>query len=188
MDCIEGSCSTSGIINGFPEIRCIDNAQIEIEEAGTTIAKGQFTNSGVMMMDFGLGEGGIFALKKDTTISLNDLENNVCNGIVYQPQSINDKTLPVKISFIKNTENSIEGTGYLYTNVENDEINLTENISIVPDAITSGLITGRIIHGDTSETPFVAAFIVNNDKQILVLSSTTNESGNPPFMLVLTKK
>ncbi|MDH7444451.1 hypothetical protein [Aquimarina sp. 2201CG14-23] len=188
LDCIVTTCTVSGPINGFPEMNCIGNGQIEVKEGGITIAQGQFTNAGVMMMDFGLGEGGIYALKKDTAISFSDLENNVYNGIVYQPQSLSDKTLPVKLNFNKNTAGDIVGKGYLYTDIENDIVDLDESISILLDSITSGLITGRVVHGDSTETPFAAALIVNEDQQILVLSSTTNESGNPPFVLMLTKK
>lgn len=188
LDCINGTCTVSGPINGLPEMNCSGNGQIEVKETAMTIAQGQFTNAGVMMMDFGLGEGGIFALKKDPSVSLNDLGNTIYNGIVYQPESMNDKTLPVRLNFITNTDGDIVGNGYLYTDVENDIVDIDENIEILLDTITSGLITGRIVHGDTTETAFAGALIVNGDQQIFVLSSTTNESGNPPFLLVLTKK
>jgi hypothetical protein len=153
-----------------------------IEDGGVTKAQGQFTGGGVMMLDMGMGNGGVFALKT-SSIVISDLDNKSFNGIGYFPSNENDKTMPILIEFATGGN----AAGYAFTNIETGAVDAEEGATIEVDNITNGLATGTIYYSN-GESPFAASVLNSGGKQIMVLTATTDEEGNPPFILVMTSK
>lgn len=189
LDCLnEGPCTESGAINGIPALTCVENGTVVVSEDAITIAQGQFTNAGVMMMDFGSGNGGVFALKADNTVSKESLKDNTYNGIAYLPKNNDSKTMPVQLKFFENELGSINGTGHPFTDLENGVINNEEGIVIVIQDVINGRVSGHAnFDNDSDVSEMAAALLMNGNNQILILSSYDEESTDP-FILILAKQ
>jgi hypothetical protein len=123
LDCVNGgACTETGIINGIPMATCKGGGDVTITENGSTVASGQFTSGGTMMMDFGFGNGGAFALKANENATKDVLMNNTYIGVAYMPKNENDKTVPVKLSFIENDLGYMVGTGNPFSNIERKSV------------------------------------------------------------------
>ncbi len=183
LDCYDGgNCTYSNSIGGVPTAIVEENGNFSIyEENGNTKAAGQFTDAGVLMVDFGYGNGGVFALEQNN-IAKSDIFNTVFNGIAYLPAG-DDKTLPVNVVF----SGTGVGEGHPYTSIEENVINEVDGITMTVSSIENGLISGTVSH-QSGDTPFAGAILKEGDDYIMVISSTTNEVGNPPFILLLTTK
>jgi hypothetical protein len=188
LDCVNGgNCSETGPITGMPIASCGGNGRVDITENGQTQAQGQFTNAGVMMMDFGYGNGGVFALKADENATKASLVGNAYNGLAYLPKKQNDPTLPVRVDFFVNDLGTLLGTGYAYTSLENSIVNNEESIVIVVEDVINGRVLGHTnFNHDATVSEMAAALLVKGNKQILVLS-TYDEESHDPIILVLTK-
>jgi hypothetical protein len=189
LDCVNGGdCSDTGIINGIPTATCAGGGSIVISESGSTVAKGQFTNGGAMMMDFGYGNGGVFALKAGENATKASLLNNTYAGIAYMPKNNSDKTVPVKLSFIENDLGNMIGTGHPFTDIENDLVDTEEGAIVLVDNVVNGRVFGTMnFDEDNVVSEMAAALLVNGTNQILILTSYDEETQNP-FILILAKK
>ncbi len=186
LDCLgDISCTVSGEITDFPVATCIENGSISIMDVnGRTTAQGQFTNGGVMMLDMGKGNGGVFGVKK-STITIADFSAKSFNGIAYFPTyDDGDQNLPISVEFESGTGVAL---GSKFTNIETGTIDNDEAVNLQIKNITNGLATGTIYHQD-GHKDFAAAVIENDGRIIMVLTSSNNDEGNPPFILVLTSK
>ena len=188
LDCINGgACSDTGTLEGIPMASCTEGGGLVITEGGATTAQGQFTAAGAMMMDFGYGNGGVFALKATEAATKDALLDNTYNGIVYMPENNDEKTRPVKVSFFKNEFDNMVGTGHLYSDLENNLVDTEEGAVIIVENVVNGRVYGTMgFHNGV--TQMAAALHVSGDDQILILSSTSADEGNPPFILVLAKQ
>jgi hypothetical protein len=189
LDCMNGGkCSDTGPINGIPVAKCVGGGEVVISESGSTVAEGQFTNAGAMMMDFGYGNGGVFALKAGETATKASLMDNTYTGIAYMPKNENDKTMPVKLSFSENDLGNMIGTGNPYTDIENDLVNTEEGAVVLVDDVINGRVLGSMnFDNDNEVSNMAAALLVNGNNQILILSSYDEQDQNP-FILILAKK
>jgi hypothetical protein len=188
LDCIDGACSETGAINGIPTATCVNKGEVVITSAGKTAAKGQFTNAGAMMMDFGYGNGGVFALKAGELATKGSLLNNTYSGIAYMPQNNNDKTMPVKLSFANNGLDNMIGTGNPYSDIENNLVNTGEGAVVLVDNIVNGRVYGTMnFDNDVDHSKMAGALLVNGTDQILILSSY-DEAALNPFILILAKQ
>lgn len=187
LDCIGGNCTDTGEINGFPVATCGDYGNVRIDGGNGTVAEGQFTNAGVMMMDFGFGNGGIFALKASDLATKEALHDNTYNGVAYLPKNNDDKTMPVQLNFFENELSTTIGTGYPYTNIETVTLSEQEGIVIVVENVINGRVLGKTnFDNDDTMSEMAGALLVNGSQHILVLSSYDEESKDP-FILILTK-
>ena len=100
------------------------------------------------------------------------------------PTNQNDKTVPVKVDFSA----SGVGSGYPYTDIENNLVDSIEGVTINVQSIDNGFLVGKVDFGTAGTTSFAGSLLKNNGKSIMVLISTSAEVGNPPFILVLTSK
>jgi hypothetical protein len=188
LDCINGDCSETGPINGIPSATCVGGGEVVISENGNTIAQGQFTNAGAMMMDFGYGNGGVFALRTGENATKAALLNNTYFGIAYLPQNQNDKTVPVKLAFIENDLGNMIGTGHPFSNIETNEVANDEGAVVLVENVVNGRVYGSMnFDNDVDASQMAAALLVNGDDQILILSSYDEETLNP-FILILAKQ
>ncbi|MBL6447355.1 hypothetical protein JMN32_13635 [Fulvivirga sp. 29W222] len=189
LDCINGgACTDTGSIEGLPIASCVNNGFVEIVDGGKTVAQGQFTNAGAMMMDFGYGNGGVFALKADNSATKDALLNNTYNGIAYLPKNNDDQTLPVKLSFSKNDQDNIIGTGYPFTNIETGTVDSQEGAVILVENVVNGRVLGSMNFDDDNDvSEMAAALLVNGNDQILIVSSYDEESLDP-IILILAKQ
>jgi len=188
LDCINGGpCTETGVINGIPTATCTGSGEIIITDGGDTSAKGQFTSGGTMMVDFGKGNGGAFALRASETANKTSLLNNTYFGLVYQPRNESNVTMPVTLSFFENSLNNMVGTGYPFTNIETNEIDNTGAVIIVEDVVNGRIYGTMNFDEDNDVSSFGGGLLVSGNDQILIFSSY-NEDDNNPFILVLAKK
>jgi hypothetical protein len=189
LNCIDGgACSETGPINGIPSATCVSDGQVVISESGNTVAQGQFTNAGAMMMDFGYGNGGVFALKASDNATKASLLNNTYFGIAYLPKNNNDKTVPVQLEFIENDLGNMIGSGYPFTDIENNTIATEEGAVVIVEDVINGRVLGSMnFDEDADNSKMAAALLVNGNDQILILTSYDEESLNP-FILILAKQ
>ena len=189
LDCLNGgNCTDTGVINSLPTASCNGNGGVVLTESGNTVAQGQFTNGGVMMMDFGYGNGGVFALKASALATKESVVGNNFSGIAYMPKNENDKTVPVRISFFDNGLGTIVGTGFPFTNIETDEVAHEEGAVVVIDDVINGRVLGSMNFDEDADTSAMsAALLVNGNNQIMVLISYDEEEQNP-FILFLAKQ
>jgi hypothetical protein len=189
LDCVNGgNCTETGVINGIPKATCQGSGDVVITDGGETVASGQFTGGGTMMMDFGYGNGGAFALKASETATKTSLLNNNYFGIAYMPANQNDKTVPVKLNFIKNELGNMVGTGNPYTNVESGVVNNDEGAVVIVEDVVNGRVFGTMnFDNDNEVSSMAAALLVNGNDQILILTSYHEEDLNP-FILILATK
>jgi hypothetical protein len=189
LDCVNGgACTETGIINGIPMATCKGGGDVVITDGGETIASGQFTGGGTMMMDFGYGNGGAFALKASGNATLSSLMDNNYFGIAYLPKNENDKTVPVKLNFFENDLGYMVGTGNPYTNIETGEVNNDEGAVVIVENVVNGRVFGTMnFDNDADASSMGAALLVNGNDQILILTSYGEEDLNP-FILILAKQ
>jgi hypothetical protein len=188
LDCIGGACSETGVISGIPTATCVNKGEVVITSDGKTAAKGQFTNAGAMMMDFGYGNGGVFALKAGEAATKGSLLNNTYSGIAYMPQNNNDKTMPVKLSFANNGLDNMIGTGNPYSDIEKNLVNNGEGAVVLVDNVVNGRVYGTMnFDNDVDNSKMAGALLVNGTNQILILSSY-DEAALNPFILILAKQ
>lgn len=189
LDCVNGgNCTDTGIINGIPIATCKGGGDVVITDGGETIASGQFTGGGTMMMDFGFGNGGAFALKTAENATKASLMDNNYLGIAYMPANQNDKTVPVKLSFFENDLGYMIGTGNPYTNIETAELNNDEGVVVIVENVVNGRVFGTVnFDNDQDASSMGAALLVNGNDQILILTSYGEEDLNP-FILILAKQ
>lgn len=189
LDCVDGgNCTDTGIINGIPMATCTGGGNVVITEEGNTVAEGQFTNAGAMMMDFGYGNGGVFALKAGAAATKEALNDNTYFGIAYMPKNNSGKTVPVKLSFFENELENMIGTGHPFTDIENDLLDNEEGVVVLVEDVVNGRVFGTMnFDNDVEVSKMAAALLVNGDDQILILTSYDEESLNP-FLLILAKQ
>jgi hypothetical protein len=189
LDCIDGgNCTSTGPISGLPSASCVGGGEVVVTDGGNTVAEGQFTNGGVMMMDYGYGNGGVFALKTSELATKASLLNNTYVGIAYMPKNNDDKTLPVQLSFFENDLGTMIGTGYPFTDIEKSIVSNEEGAVVLVDDVINGRVLGSMNFDEFSdESPMAAALLVNGNKQILILSSY-DEKSYDPFILILAKQ
>jgi hypothetical protein len=189
LDCVDGgNCTDTGIINGIPMATCAGSGDVVITDGGETVAQGQFTNAGAMMMDFGYGNGGVFALKAGANATKQALNNNTYFGIAYMPKNNNDKTVPVKLSFFENELDNMIGTGHPFTDIENDLLDEEEGAVVIVDDVVNGRVFGTMNFNEDNETSqMAAALLINGNDHILILTSY-DEENQDPFILILAKK
>ena len=189
LDCVnDGPCTDSGNIGGLPIASCVENGFIEITDGDKTIAQGQFTNSGSMIMDFGYGNGGVLALKASENATKDALLNNTYTGLAYLPKNNDEKIVPVSLSFSKNDLGNVVGTGHPFTDIESGTIDNNEGAVIIVQEVINGRVLGTMnFDNDAEVSTMAAALLVNGDNQIMVLSSY-DEEGKDPIILVLAKQ
>jgi hypothetical protein len=189
LDCVDGgNCTDTGIINGIPMAACAGSGDVLITDGGETVAQGQFTNAGAMMMDFGYGNGGVFALKAGANATKQALNNNTYFGIAYMPKNNNDKTVPVKLSFFENELENMIGTGHPFTDIENDLLDEEEGAVVIVDDVVNGRVFGTMNFDEDNDTSqMAAALLINGNDHILILTSY-DEENQDPFILILAKK
>ena len=186
LDCYTGACSYESEIGGVPTAVVEENGNFKIydTEDQSTVASGQYTEAGILMVDFGYGNGGVFALRQND-LTMDVFNGNQFNGIAYFPtRSGNDKTVPVALEI---GENGM-ATGFAYSNIETNQFENESVVSIEFLGIDKGMVNGLIHHNDGTDTVLAGAVLSQGEKQILILSSTTSEEGNPPFVLIMTSK
>jgi hypothetical protein len=188
LDCIDGACSETGVINGLPTASCTNGGEVVLSEAGETVAEGQFTNAGAMMMDFGYGNGGVFALKAGESATKGSLLDNTYAGIAYMPKNSNDQTVAVKLEFSNNGLDNMVGVGNPFSDIENNLLDLEEGATVLVEDVVNGRVYGSM-NFDNLEggSQMAGALLVNGNDQILILSSYDEESQNP-FILILAKQ
>lgn len=189
LDCVDGgNCTDTGIINGIPMATCAGSGDVVITDGGETVAQGQFTNAGAMMMDFGYGNGGVFALKAGANATKQALNNNTYFGIAYMPKNNNDKTVPVKLSFFENELENMIGTGHPFTDIENDLLDEEEGAVVIVDDVVNGRVFGTMNFDEDNDTSqMAAALLINGNDHILILTSY-DEENQDPFILILAKQ
>lgn len=189
LDCVDGgNCTDTGIINGIPMAACAGSGDVVITDGGETVAQGQFTNAGAMMMDFGYGNGGVFALKAGANATKQALNNNTYFGIAYMPKNNNDKTVPVKLSFFENELENMIGTGHPFTDIENDLLDEEEGAVVIVDDVVNGRVFGTMNFDEDNDTSqMAAALLINGNDHILILTSY-DEENKDPFILILAKQ
>jgi hypothetical protein len=188
LDCIDGACSESGVINGLPTATCVGGGEIKVSSSGKTVAEGQFTNAGAMMMDFGYGKGGVFALKATEAATKGSLADNSYSGIAYMPKNNNDQTVAVKLQFFNNGLDNMIGAGNPYSDIENNLVDTEEGATVLVENVVNGRVYGSMNFDNLQGgSQMAGALLVNGDNQILILSSYEEESQNP-FILILAKQ
>lgn len=189
LDCVNGgNCTDTGVINGLPTATCNGGGDVVITNGGKTVASGQFTGGGTMMMDFGYGNGGAFALKASGNATKSSLLNNEYFGLAYMPSNENDKTVPVKLNFFENDLGYMVGTGNPYTNIETGTVKNDEGAVVIVENVVNGRVFGTMnFDNDQDVSSMGAALLVNGNDQILILTSYGEEDLNP-FILILAKK
>ncbi len=189
LDCVNGGpCTEFGDIEGMPEATCLENGKVIVKEGGNTQARGQFTNAGAMMMDFGYGNGGIYALKAKASATKEIMNNQTYIGFAYLPKNTNDPTMPVKLSFFKNELDNMIGTGHPFSSLENDIVQNDEGVVVLVNNVINGRVLGTVnFDNDVDASEMAAALLVNGNDQILIVSSYDEESLEP-FILVLVNK
>lgn len=186
LDCLgDMSCSVSGAIDGIPTATCTGNGAIEIiNDIGETSAVGQFTNAGVMMLDMGKGNGGVLGLKQ-SSVAISEFNSKAFNGIGYFPTaSDGDRNKPISIQF--ESSNGV-ALGTSFVDIEAGTIDSDEAVNLQIKSINNGLATGTIFFQD-GHKDFAAAVLKSEGKLIMVLTSSSNDEGNPPFILVMVSK
>lgn len=189
LDCVNGgNCTDTGIIQGIPNGICTDNGDVVITDGGGTVAVGRFTSAGTMMIDFGKGKGGAFALKTSEQATKASLLDNDYMGLVYMPKNQNDNTLPVKLSFFENDLGYMIGTAHPYANVETGEVDNDNGVVVLVHDVVNGRVFGTLnFDNDNDESSMGAALLVDGNQQILILTSYGEDDLNP-FILVLVKQ
>lgn len=189
LDCVDGgNCTDTGIINGIPMATCAGSGDVVITDGGGTVAQGQFTNAGAMMMDFGYGNGGVFALKAGEAATKQALNNNTYVGLAYMPKNSNDQVVPVKLSFFENELENMIGTGHPFTDIENDQLDNEAGAVVIVHDVVNGRVFGTMNFNEDNETSqMAAALLVNGNDHILILTSY-HEENLDPFILILAKK
>lgn len=188
LDCVNGgACSETGAINGIPKATCDGAGNVVISEGGDTVAKGQFTEGGVMMMDFGYGNGGVFALKASEAATKLALKDNTYIGLAYMPTNEDNLMVPVTLSFADNGLGNMIGTGYPFSNIETNQVDENEGAVVLVENVVNGRVYGTMNFDEDNEvTEMAAALMINGTKQVLILTSY-DESGSP-FILFLAKQ
>lgn len=189
LDCVDGgNCTDTGNINGLPMASCAGNGDVVITDGGETVAQGQFTNAGAMMMDFGYGNGGVFALKAGAAATKQALNNNTYFGLAYMPKNNADKTIPVKLSFFENELENMIGTGHPFTDIENDLLDEEAGAVVIVDDVVNGRVFGTMNFDEDNDTSqMAAALLINGNDHILILTSY-DEENQDPFILILAKQ
>lgn len=183
LDCANGGpCTVNTGITGLPTAECAENGTISISsDENETLIEGQFTGAGVMMLDLGLGNGGVLAAKRNTAFTLADLDNEEFIGFAYLPANNNDKTVPVNLTW----SNDGTGVGKAMTNITTGEL-ASDGVVFEVTGISNGLANGTLTHADESVTTFVAAMIESEGSKIII-GSSFDQDGNA-FILVLVSK
>jgi len=187
LDCIDGACSDTGPIEDLPMATCDGGGALVISSNDETMAQGQFTNAGAMMMDFGYGNGGVFALKASEAATKDAFLNNTYLGIAYIPSNNDEKTVPVKADFFKNDLDNMIGVATPFTDIENNILDEEEGATILVDNVVNGRVYGTMNFNSGNSAQMAAALGVQGNDQILILSSYSPDEGNP-FILILAKQ
>ena len=187
LDCVSNNCSVADQISGLPIATCVSGGGITISENGVTSAQGQFTNTGAMMMDFGYGNGGVLALKADHTSTKDVFVNNRYVGLSYSPENTEEQTMPVVVDFIKDDLGNVVGDGHVFADIETGSIDPEKAALIRINELSGGRVLGKTDFNGV-QNDMAASFLANGNDQILIISSTSESNGNPPFILVLAKQ
>jgi hypothetical protein len=178
LDClVDGPCTVSGSIQAPPTATC-EGGHLILKEGETTVAEGQITPAGVMALDFGFGNGGIFGFAQ-SDISLGQITGRSYIGVVFTESD----SFPGRVDF---TGGAI-GTASAFTSLENDTVDAAEAMSIEILAVADGHVTGNFIHGDESTTPFAGAAIVTDGVTLLTLLGTTSAEDGSPIVALLAQ-
>lgn len=189
LDCVGGgNCTDTGLIEGIPIAICNGGGDVVITEGGETIAVGQFTGGGTMMMDFGYGNGGAFALKASGNATKASLLDNAYVGVAYMPKNENDKAVPVKLDFFENDLGNMIGTANPFADIETAQLTNEEGAVIIVENVVNGRVFGNVnFDNDQDTSQMGAALLVNGNDQILILTSYHEEHLNP-FILILARQ
>jgi len=187
LDCINGACSDTGPIEGLPVATCDNGGFVSIADASGTQAQGQFTQSGAMMMDFGYGNGGVFATKTTESATKDAFLDNTYLGIAYIPSNNDEKTVPIKAEFFNNDLDNMVGVATPFTDIENNILDSNEGATILVDNVVNGRVYGTLDFGEGYVAEMAAALGIQGNDQILILTSYSPKEGNP-FILILAKQ
>ncbi|XOV93409.1 MAG: hypothetical protein ACFHWX_01610 [Bacteroidota bacterium] len=186
LDCVDGGCTVNAPISGLPTAICEGSGSVAILDGGT-VAQGQFTQSGAMMMDFGYGNGGVFAMKASNVPTKSDLDGNTYLGLAYTPTDNDEQVRPVKVVFTQNEAGQMEGIATVFTNIETGEVSDSEGATIFVDNVIDGRAQGYLTFpGSDGQSPMSSAYGIDGDNQLLILSSFS-QGDNSPFIVVLAK-
>lgn len=181
LDCANGGpCTVNSGINDSPNALCNENGTVEVISNNEVMARGQFTSSGAMMLDYGMGNGGILAFDKSKSFDFQQLEGETFTGLVYLPANQNNKSEPVKITFAS-SGNALLGTASVINDVTTGEIS-NESVSIRYDSNDQGIWLGEITHNGNISTFFASSLLESDGKKMMIISSTDTEE--KPFILV----
>lgn len=186
LDCVNGDCTVDAPISGLPTAICEGNGSVAVLDGGT-VAQGQFTQSGAMMMDFGYGNGGVFAMKASNIPTKSDLDGNTYLGLAYTPTDNDEQVHPVKVVFNQNGAGQLEGIATVFTNIETGDVSENKGATIFVENVIDGRAQGYLEFPDAEgQSAMTAAYGINGDDQLLILSSFAQGDGSP-FIVVLAK-
>jgi hypothetical protein len=149
---------------------CIDGAA-DFYDAGTLVGKAQFTPSGVFMMDFGTGNGGIYGAKSDPTINLSDITGKELKGFVSDPVSGQHRA--TTITFDPAT---FVGGGTLYLDLETNTPDVARINDIYANSLMGGLLFAEIQNQNGLVAPLVGVVSINGSDIVIAGITHTDEA------------
>lgn len=150
---------------------CIDGT-VDFYDGGVYVRRAQFTTSGVFMMDFGAGAGGIYGSKYGSGITVHDITGKQFRGFVSNPVTGLHRATTIEfdpVTFI--------GEGSLYLDVETNVIDVAE---INPVTITrvsgEGLLEAQIENSSGLIAPMVGVISINGSDIVITALTHTDEA------------
>ncbi|MEM8765619.1 MAG: hypothetical protein AAGD88_17525 [Bacteroidota bacterium] len=174
LDCIGGICTLDTPLTPVTG-NCIGMGELDV-----TGARGQVTSNGVFMLDSGPGNGGIFGLRTDTSITSADITGTTLQGFAFVPS--NNISEAVQLDFAGGAPSAL---AQIFSNLETNTIDTGNLVTVTLSSFTDGLVTGTMTHNSGATTNLAGALAKNGTDRILVMIGTTDEILEPAFLIVL---
>ena len=160
-----------------------ENGKVTINSSGGSVTG--YASSGGMVLDFGENEGGVIGFKKND-LTLDTVGNKTYVGLLFQVRdtdSDNDldteEERPVKAEMSNNT-----GHGY-ELNVETNEVDESEGVTITFNSINNGLIDATITDSQGSYNTKIAAY--EKDGKIILAGLHIDSYGSPNVFVLASQ-
>lgn len=179
LDCFGvagGACTVNNAPFSVPGSgTCIDGTA-DFYDFGTYVGKAQFTPSGVFMMDFGAGNGGIYGGKaSNRATSMGQITGKEFKGFVSNPETGEHRAASITFDPVTHV-----GGGTMYLDLETNTPD-TNRIKDVNASISNGLLFAETHNQNGLIAPLVGVVSINGSD--IVITAITHEDV-PPYRAI----
>ena len=170
LDCLDplAPCTTDGPMS-IPGSATCDSGTLEINDGTTWVGLGQTTPSGMFMIDFGAGNGGIYGGQQQS-ITLSEVVGKKLIGFVDQPRTGEQQATSIVF------DETGRGLGTLYLDLETNVIDTDSQLEVQINSVNNGLFEGAITN-KSGVISWIVGSIRRNGLQLVMAIVTFSDEG-----------